>query len=266
MSAANNSKTASKQDSAKNKAPPSAPTETALDKLTRDSLLLSVSFDPKGMAAHTTLSPVARRMHETSRGLANGLAYLQVQNGALRVLGAALERIEALCALALDPGKRPDEVAGFNKEFGVLNKKIADLSRGTYNGHEVFGAVEHALEEVRLSEIAAKAASIDLAKVRLVANARNLEAVDKVALDEAIADVSVWRSANEESQARIAGVVAILGANRQYSEERDRMLRDLESAEGAVRFSVRDVLAHSSEEIVSTEKQDSRRVLQLIEG
>lgn len=264
MPVANNTKTASQQ-ATESKAP-SVSFEETLDKFTRSSQLLSISYGPEGASTVTTLSPVARRMHTTSASLANGLSYLQVQNGALRVLRGVLDRVEALRDLALDPGKTADDVASFNAEYDALKKKISSVTEAKYNGHEVFGAVEHALEEVRFSEVAINAASIDLAKVRAVAEARDLQSLDKNALRRALSDVSAWRVANENNQSRIAGAAATLAANRQFSASTESSLSSPEAAGGAVRYSVQDVLGRSSRELVSRDRQNTRRILQLIEG
>ncbi len=113
--------------------------QRSLNRLSSGSKIVNPADDAGGLAVSMKLSAAARRQGAASSNIANGISYLQTQDGALQVAGKLLSRIGELKTLHTDPTKNADDRANYQAEFAQLQSQLLSLGDEKFNGQALFG-------------------------------------------------------------------------------------------------------------------------------
>jgi flagellin len=93
-----------------------------------------------GAAISLKFDAQINRLQAAKDNVGNAMSFSQTQDGHLKKVGTALDRMSELAMLALDATKTDTDRALFEKEFDTLQSHITDLSAGTFNGTALFSA------------------------------------------------------------------------------------------------------------------------------
>jgi flagellin-like hook-associated protein FlgL len=139
--------------------------QRSLNRLSSGSKIVAPQDDAAGLAVAMKLSATARRQSAASTNIANGLSFLQTQDGALKVAGAVLNRISELKTLYADPTKNSDDLANYESEFTQLQAQLNTLAGEKFNGRSLFTA-----DDLAIATTGDGAGSVTLAGIELLSS------------------------------------------------------------------------------------------------
>ena len=114
--------------------------QKSLARLSSGSKLNSPMDNAAGAAISLKFDAQVNRLQAAKDNVGNAMSFSQTQDGHLKKVGTALDRMSELAMLALDATKTKDDRALFEKEFDTLQAHITDLSASKFNGVALFSA------------------------------------------------------------------------------------------------------------------------------
>jgi len=112
--------------------------QKSLSKLSSGSRIVDSSDDAGGLAVSMKMNATELQLGALDKNLQNSLSYLETQEGALRVLGTILTRIDELEALKKDITKNKGDTENYDKEINNLNLEIKKIREEKFNGIRLF--------------------------------------------------------------------------------------------------------------------------------
>jgi flagellin-like hook-associated protein FlgL len=88
------------------------------------------------------LESALKRTEATKYNIQNGISYLQVQDGALKVAGSILDRMSELKSFYNDVSKNDLDRENYNYEFNELQAQLNEVKAAKFNGVSLFATVE----------------------------------------------------------------------------------------------------------------------------
>jgi len=114
----------------------------SLTRLSSGQRIVSPADDAGGLAVGMKLQSALRRTKATQQNIQNGVSYLQVQDGALKVFGSILDRMAELKSYYNDISKNDSDRDNYNHEFSELQKQLGELKQSKFNGVSLFATTE----------------------------------------------------------------------------------------------------------------------------
>lgn len=110
----------------------------SLARLSSGNRIVNPADDAGGMAVAYKLNSALKRTEAVNHNVQNGISYLQVQDGALEVVGKILDRIAELRTMASDITKNSADIENYSKEFIELQSQINQVRQQRFNGISLF--------------------------------------------------------------------------------------------------------------------------------
>lgn len=110
----------------------------SLARLSSGSRLVSPEDDSAGMAVSTRFDAQINRIRAATSNVSNAISFAQTQDGYLKKIGKALDRMSELAVLAQDVTKTNADRGLYNLEFQTLNTYINDVVTKDFNGVSLF--------------------------------------------------------------------------------------------------------------------------------
>ena len=114
--------------------------QKSLGRLSSGSKLNSPMDNAAGAAISLKFDAQVNRLQAAKDNVGNAMSFSQTQDGHLKKVGTALDRMSELAMLSLDATKTDTDRALFEKEFDTLQAHITDLSASNFNGVDLFSA------------------------------------------------------------------------------------------------------------------------------
>ena len=99
----------------------------SIQRLSSGNRIVSPSEDAGGLAVAMKLESSLRRASATMMNTQNGVSFLQMQDGALKVVGEIVDRMSELKSFYNDVSKNDEDRENYNFEFRELQKELASL-------------------------------------------------------------------------------------------------------------------------------------------
>lgn len=112
--------------------------QKSLSKLSSGSRIVDSSDDAGGLAVSMKMNATGLQLGALEKNIQNSLSYLETQEGALRILGTILTRIDELEALKRDVTKNQGDIENYDKEIENLNSEIRKIREEKFNGVRLF--------------------------------------------------------------------------------------------------------------------------------
>ena len=112
--------------------------EQALVRLSSGKRITKPSDDAGGLAVSYKIQSVLSRTEATKNNIKNGISFLQVQDGALKVLGDVLDRMAELKSFYNDVSKNSMDRENYNYEFTELQRQLVLIGKEKFNGVSLF--------------------------------------------------------------------------------------------------------------------------------
>ena len=106
----------------------------SLSRLSSGKRIVNPADDAGGMAVAYKLQSKLKRTEAVRQNIQNGLSYLQVQEGALQVMGKILDRMSELRTMAQDITKNTADIENYSKEFIELQRQLNKLPERSSTG------------------------------------------------------------------------------------------------------------------------------------
>jgi flagellin-like hook-associated protein FlgL len=110
----------------------------SIQRLSSGNRIVSPSEDAGGLAVAMKLESSLRRASATMMNTQNGVSFLQMQDGALKVVGEIVDRMSELKSFYNDVSKNDEDRENYNFEFRELQKELASLKSQKFNGVSLF--------------------------------------------------------------------------------------------------------------------------------
>jgi len=114
----------------------------SLQRLSSGKRIVSPSDDAGGLAVGMKLQSSLKRSAASRLNTQNGVSFLQMQDGVLKVAGEILDRMAELKSFWNDISKSNDDRETYNHEFNELQKELVTLQGQKFNGVSLFAMVE----------------------------------------------------------------------------------------------------------------------------
>jgi flagellin len=128
----------SAQSSARLLSESSANLAKSLARLSSGSKIVSPEDDAAGLAVSTRFDAQINRISAASSNVGNAISFNQTQDGFLKKVSKALDRMSELSILAQDSTKTDNDRALYNAEFTTLGAYINDVATKDFNGVNLF--------------------------------------------------------------------------------------------------------------------------------
>lgn len=128
----------SAQNSARLLSASSAQLSKSLARLSSGSKITSPEDDVAGLAVSTKFDAQINRITAAATNVDNAISFSQTQDGYLKKVSDALNRMSELAVMAQDVTKSSADTALYQKEFSSLQGIITDMATKTFNGVSLF--------------------------------------------------------------------------------------------------------------------------------
>ena len=112
----------------------------SLARLSSGSKIVSPEDDAAGLAVAMRFDAQINRTQAANNNVANAISFSQTQDGFLKKVAKALDRMSELAILSQDVTKTDADRALYGKEFTTLGAYITDVSGKDFNGVSLFSA------------------------------------------------------------------------------------------------------------------------------
>jgi len=253
---------------AKNLQSSQASLDKSLARLSSGSKITSASDDAGGLAVSMKMDAQIERFKAAKANVGNAISFTQAQDGYLKNIGSALDRMGELALLAKDGTKTDADRALYDLEYQQLSSTITDSAAKTWNGINLFSA--NALAITADSEGGTfNMAGIDLgAVVTDVGGDIATIGTAGTALDDmkdAIGLIASSRATIGSNQTRLHSAseqIAVASENLVAASSR---IQDVDVAEEASEFARFNILVQSGTAMLAQANQIPQNVLRLLQ-
>src|SRR5262245_25737677 len=112
----------------------------SLARLSSGSKIVSPSDDAAGLAVAYRLDAQVQRLNAARSNVGNAISFTQTQDGYLKKIAKALDRMSELAILAQDVTKSDGDRSLYNNEFTQLSDYLDSVSSKDFNGVSLFSA------------------------------------------------------------------------------------------------------------------------------
>jgi flagellin len=110
----------------------------SLSRLSSGSKIINPSDDAAGVAVAMRLDSQIKRTDAAKTNVINAISFTQTQDGYLKKIAKALDRMSELTLLVQDVTKGPTDRSLYNTEFAQLSDYITNTSTKDFNGVSLF--------------------------------------------------------------------------------------------------------------------------------
>jgi flagellin len=112
----------------------------SLARISSGSKIVQPADDAAGLAVSTKLDAQIHRIQGARANVANATSFVQTQDGYLKKIAKALDRMSELSILAQDATKSDNDRGLYNKEFAELQDYITSAATKDFNGVSLFSS------------------------------------------------------------------------------------------------------------------------------
>jgi flagellin len=242
----------------------------SLARLSSGSKIVSPSDDAAGLAVSTRLDAEVNRLGAARSNVGNAISFTQTQDGYLKKIGSALQRMSELSVLAQDVTKSDADRSLYNAEFTTLAAYIAEAGTKTFNGSPLFSAT--ALDVTTdgngstftMSGVDLTAAEYGTAIASTVDTIPN--AVTALgAINDAITRLSEDRAVIGSHQARLTYTHDQLTISKENLTAASSRIQDVDMAEESTEFARENILVQAGTAMLAQANQVPQSVLRLLQ-
>jgi len=238
----------------------------SLARLSSGLKIVSPEDDAAGLAVSSRFDAQINRIGAVTSNISNAVSFSQTQDGYLKKIAKALDRMSELSVMAQDVTKGPADVALYQTEFAAQAAFVNDLAGKQFNGVTLFTAtaknvtVDSEGATFSLTGVGS-ATAYDLSGSNLTTGAAAAQTavktmIDTVAGDRATvgASISVLSAYNDQ--------LAVLKDNLNAANSR---IKDVDVAEESTNFARSNILVQAGTAMLAQANSVPQSVLKLIQ-
>jgi flagellin len=244
----------------------------SLGRLSSGSKLVNPSDNAAGFAVSIRLDAQISRIQAAGDNIGNALSFSQTQDGYLKKVAKALDRMGELSMLALDETKSDTDRGLYNNEFVNLQKFVESSSTRDFNAVSMFGGnsfnvtIDSEGTGFSYSGINLSATTFTdvtaAGSVSLTTTANASTALTKVKL--AINQLASDRATVGANQAALNMYQEQLGTLKDNMSAANSRIKDIDVAEESTNFAKYNILVQAGTAMLSQANSSSQSVLRLL--
>jgi len=241
----------------------------SLARLSSGSKINNASDDAAGLAVSTRFDAQINRINATNNNVGNAISFSQTQDGYLKKVGNALDRMGELSVLSQDVTKTDSDRALYNKEYQTLGSYITDAAKKDFNGVSLFTATTlnvttdsegatFGMTGVNVgaaSYTGATGATIDTAANAATAQGKVKTAIDTLTTDRATVGASQSRLGSTTDQ------LSVLKTNLSAANSR---IKDVDVAEESTNYARYNILVQAGTAMLAQANSAPQAALRLL--
>ncbi len=242
----------------------------SLARLSSGSRIVSPSDDAAGMAVASRLDAQVQRTNAAKANVGNAVSFTQTQDGYLKKITKAFDRMSELSILAQDVTKTDADRALYNNEFTQLGAYVTSAATKDFNGVALFSAAalsvtidsdgnSFAMTGINLGIAAYTAATGS--GVGTVATA----ATALTNVKAAITQLSTDRASIGAYQSRLNLTAEQLTISAENITAASSRIQDLDMAEASTQYARESILSQSGTAMLAQANQLPQSVLKLLQ-
>ena len=259
----------SAQTSANNLTMSQASLSKSLARLSSGSRIVSPSDDAAGLAVASRLDAQIQRLSAANSTVGNAVSFTQTQDGYLKKIAKAFNRLGELATLAQDVTKTDADRALYNSEFQQLSAYVTSAATKDFNGVSLFSATSLAVT------IDSEGGTFSMAGVNLGATAytdatgASVTSISNAAsaltkVKAAINQLSTDRSTIGAYQARLNFTSEQLTVSKENLSAASSRIMDVDIADESTQYAKYNILVQSGTAMLAQANQMPNSVLQLL--
>lgn len=244
----------------------------SLGRLSSGSKLVNPSDNAAGFAVSIRLDAQISRIQAAGDNIGNALSFSQTQDGYLKKVAKALDRMGELSMLALDETKSDTDRGLYNNEFVNLQKFVESSSTRDFNAVSMFGGnnfnvtIDSEGTGFSYSGINLTASTFtnvtNAGSVSLTTTVNATSALTKVKL--AINQLASDRATVGANQAALNMYQEQLGTLKDNMSAANSRIKDIDVAEESTNFAKYNILVQAGTAMLSQANSSSQSVLRLL--
>lgn len=242
----------------------------SLARLSSGSKIVSPDDDAAGLAVSMRFDAQVNRIGAAVANVGNAVSFNQTQDGFLKKVNKAFDRMSELSILAQDVTKTDADRALYNAEFVTLGAYVDDIATKDFNGVALFGGTAlnvttdgegttFTMNGVDLGAAAytnATSATIDTLTNASAALTDVKAAIDQLATDRATIGANISRLNSTSEQ---------LGVLRDNLTSASSRIRDVDVAQESTNFAKFNILVQAGTAMLAQANSTPQSVLKLIQ-
>jgi flagellin len=242
----------------------------SLARLSSGSKIVSPADDAAGLAVATRLDAEVNRLGAARNNVGNAISFTQTQDGYLKKIGSALQRMSELTILAQDVTKTDADRSLYDAEFQTLGAYITEAGNKTFNGVPLFSATalnvttdgnggSFAMAGIDLS-VGAYSTAIG-SNITTIANS----ATALTNINAAITQLSEDRALLGSHQARLTHTQDQLTISKENLTAASSRIQDVDMAEESTTYARENILVQAGTAMLAQANQVPQSVLRLLQ-
>lgn len=258
------------QSSANNLMTSSSQLAKSLARLSSGSKIVDPADDAAGMAVASRLDAQVKRIDGAKANVGNAISYTQTQDGYLKRIAKALDRMSELSILAQDVTKSNADRDLYQQEFVQLRDYITSASSKEFNGVSLFSTATLAVTidseggTFIMNGINLGASTYTSAITATLSTVAQAQAA-LVSVKAAINQLSTDRATIGAYQARLNFTTEQLTISKENLTAASSRLQDVDVAEEATQYARYNILVQSGTAMLAQANQMPQSVLKLIQ-
>jgi len=246
----------------------------SLARLSSGSKIVSPADDAAGMAVSMYFDARINRTSAASANVGNAISYSQTQDGFLKKVATALDRMSELSILAQDVTKTSSDLSLYDKELKTLAGYIQDIGSKDFNSVSLFGGQSlsvttdadpngtnnFGMTGISLASLdiytSLQSISVTTSSSASTALTAVKAAITQLASDRAQVGANIVRLTNTQSQ---------LGVLKDNLSQANSRIKDVDVAEESTQFARYNILVQAGTSMLAQANSSTQSTLQLLQ-
>jgi flagellin len=242
----------------------------SLARLSSGSKIVNPADDAAGLAVATRLDAQVQRLSAANNNVGNAISFTQTQDGYLKKITKAFDRMSELAILAQDATKTDQDRALYDVEFQQLSAYVTSAANHDFNGVPLFNAADIEITSDGEGNTFTMT-GIDLsvtAYTDAIGSNIGTRAAASTALTNvrnAINQVATDRATIGAFQSRLNFTAEQITISRENLTAASSRIQDVDVAEESTQFAKNNILVQSGTAMLAQANQMPQSVLRLLQ-
>ncbi len=242
----------------------------SLARLSSGSKIASPEDDVAGLAVSMRFDAQINRINAASVNVGDAISFDQTQDGFLKKVAKALDRMSELSILSQDVTKGNNDRALYNKEFTTLAAYINDLAGKDFNGVSLFDGATHnvttdsegntfamtGVDVGTATYTSLQTASVDTTANAIAALTTVKNAIEQLATDRATVGANISRLSSYSDQ---------LGVLKDNLTAANSRIKDVDVAQESTQFARYNILVQAGTAMLAQANASPQIALRLLQ-
>jgi flagellin len=241
----------------------------SLARLSSGSKLTSPEDDVAGMAVSMRFDAQINRIDAANSNVNNAVSFSQTQDGFLKKVTGALDRMSELSVLAQDSTKTAADGALYQKEFSTLGSYINDLATKDFNGVSLFNGAAGAVTTDSDGKTFSMTGVSLTASAYTTATSGNISTTGGAVtaltnVKAAITQLATDRASVGSNVARLTKYSEQLGVLKDNLSAANSRIKDVDVAEESTKFARYNILVQAGTAMLAQANANPQSALRLL--